>query len=440
MNPYRNTAQALATTFLAGQLEVDGLDERGSHLLGRQWRWIRPLAQRIESRFGGMARPRIVVLTNFIMDDRGFHRATEKHKIRPVNRLGCTPIMGPTPKAATWQVPAICTTGELAQWLQLTPGELDWMADLRSLESKQPRQRLRHYHYRPLAKNHGNIRLIESPKQRLKAVQHQIHTEILSHIPPHEAAHGFRRGRSIRTFAEPHTGKSVVLKLDLQDFFPSISFAWVQALFRTAGYPERVADSLAGLCTNATPLDTWENDQFPAALENIRRVRWLYAKPHLPQGAPTSPAIANLCAYWLDCRLFGLAHAAGAVYTRYADDLAFSGNESFARVAKRFQVHVCATAMEEGFQVHHRKTRVMRQGVCQRLAGVVVNKHLNLPRNDLDRLKATLTNCIRYGVKGQNRTGHADFQGHLNGRISFVESINPSRGHKLRQMFDQIEW
>ena len=125
-------------------------------------------------------------------------------------------------------------------------------------------------------------------------------------------------------------------------------------------------------------------------------MRWLYAKPHLPQGAPTSPSIANLCAYRLDCRLSALADTAGAIYTRYADDLAFSGDTDFARVAKRFQLHASATAMEEGFRVHHRKTRIMRRGVCQRLAGIILNEHPNLPRNDMDRLKATLMNCIRF--------------------------------------------
>ena len=214
----------------------------------------------------------------------------------------------------------------------------------------------------------------------------------------------------------------------------------MQALFRSVGYPEHVADLLAGLCTNAAPLDIWDGDRFPVSDEHARHVRWLYGTPHVPQGAPTSPAIANLCAYWLDRRLSALADTAQAVYTRYADDLAFSGDEPFARAAKRFQVHVCATALEEGFRVHHRKTRIMRRGVCQRLAGVVVNQHLNLPRHDIDRLKATLTNCIRHGTASQNRTNHPDFQSHLHGRVAFVESINPSSGRKLRRLFERIVW
>jgi hypothetical protein len=96
--------------------------------------------------------------------------------------------------------------------------------------------------------------------------------------------------------------------------------------------------------------------------------------------------------------------------------------------------------MEEGFTVHHRKTRVMRQGVRQYLAGIVTNQHLNVIRSDYDLLKATLTNCVRHGAQSQNREGHTDFRAHLAGRVSFVEMINPNRGAKLRLIYEQIQW
>ncbi len=98
----------------------------------------------------------------------------------------------------------------------------------------------------------------------------------------------------------------------------------------------------------------------------------------------------------MDCRLTGLARSAGAEYTRYADDLAFSGGEEFERVVERFSTHVAAVLLEEGFTVNHRKTRIMRQGVRQRLAGLVANERMNVIRADFDRLKATLQNCVRF--------------------------------------------
>jgi hypothetical protein len=176
-------------------------------------------------------------------------------------------------------------------------------------------------------------------------------------IPSHPAAHGFLKGHSIKTFAAPHVGKRVVLRMDLRDFFASISGPRVQAFFRTAGYPDAVADLLGGICTNAAPRRMWKQAGKDLDPLTMAEARALYAWPHLPQGAPTSPALANLCAWRVDCRLSGLAEAAGAVYTRYADDLAFSGGEDFDRCVEQSSLRVAAILLEEGFTVHHRKTR-----------------------------------------------------------------------------------
>ncbi len=179
----------------------------------------------------------------------------------------------------------------------LLTGELEWFADLKGLgRCKTDRPRLRALPLPVLAKTSGSIRLIEAPKPRLKELQRQILAQILDKIPPHSAAHGFLKGRSIRTFIAPHVGRRVVLRMDLQDFFPSISGARIQTLFRTMGYPESVADLLGGICTNATPRDVWQPPAMKPIPASVRSAS-LYARPHLPQGAPTSPALANLCAY-----------------------------------------------------------------------------------------------------------------------------------------------
>jgi len=207
-----------------------------------------------------------------------------------------------------------------------------------------------------------------------------------------------------------------------------------------AGYPESVADLLGGICTHATPRRLWQSLSREADVERMAEARALYAWPHLPQGAPPSPALANLCFWRADCRLAGLARAAGAAYTRYADDLAFSAAEEFERSITRFAARVAAILEEEGFVVHHRKTRVMRQGVRQYLAGIVVNEHTNIVRADFDRLKAILTNSVRLGPDSQNRENHPNFRAHLQGRIAFVASVNEQRGAKLRTLFAQIQW
>jgi len=350
----------------------------------------------------------------------------------------------PSGPASAWPVPAIATPGELARFLDLSPGELDWFADCQSRERAAVHESLRHYRYHWVAKASGSLRLIEAPKPRLKQIQRRLVDEILKHIPPHEAAHGFRTGRSIATFVAPHVGQTIVLKMDLRDFFVSITSARVFSVFLTSGYPEAVAWLLAGLCTNTLPLDVWRQSvglgPEPAHSPENWWARKRYRQPHLPQGAPTSPALANLAAYRLDARLNGLAQAGAAEYTRYADDLVFSGGEVFARSISRFPTQVAAIALEEGFHVQHRKTRVMRQGVQQRAAGVVINEKANIPRQEYDRLKAIVCNCARHGPHEQNRAGIGDFRAHLAGRIAHVAHLNPERGQRLTRVFEAIVW
>ena len=387
----------------------------------------------------GKTRPRHRDVVRFLLDDTGFDRAWSKH----ANRLSVAEWltepqrMQPVEAAEVWDLPRIDSVGALCDWFWLDPGQLEWFADLKGLSSGV---KLNHYHYRALPKSDGSIRLIEAPKSRLKKLQRQVLTEILDRIPPHPAAHGFVKGRSITTFATPHVGQRVVLRMDLRDFFPTFRAARIQTLFRTFGYPESVADLLGGICTNAVPRGLWSGLALEFDHAHLHDARNLYSRPHLPQGAPTSPALANVCSYRVDCRLAGLAESVGAAYTRYADDLAFSGGEEFEHRVERFSTHVAAILLEEGFKVNYAKTRIMRRGVRQHLAGLIVNDHLNVGRREFDLLKAMLTNCVRLGPESQNRENHPNFRAHLEGRVGFVESINPSRGQRLRTLMKQIQW
>jgi RNA-directed DNA polymerase len=334
---------------------------------------------------------------------------------------------------ADWLISRLPTPARLADWLGLTISELDWFADCRRLNEKGG-ARLRHYTLSWLRKSSGSYRLLEIPKSRLKAIQHKLLYELLAHVPPHDAAHAYVAGRSVLTFSAPHANQRLVLRLDLRAFFPSVRASRVHALFARLGYPRAIARLLTGLSTHCVPPDAWPADEAATAL------RPLYAVPHLPQGAPTSPALANLCAWRLDARLTALARCAGAVYTRYADDLAFSGGRTFERSARRFQVQVIRTALDEGFDVNARKTRFMRAGVRQQLCGMVVNARPNIRRDEYDRLKAILHHCAREGPQSQNHENVSDFRAHLLGRIGWVAQVNPTRGARLRACFDQIRW
>jgi RNA-directed DNA polymerase len=427
---------ALARAFIAGDPNPDAVVERCTRLLGKPWRWLKPLAVRYHETIAPESSPNppLREVLRFLQSDKGFRSAAKHHRkaLELAQPIPDPPEMHPVPAAKNWPLPALTTGPELAHWLDLSLGELEWFADLAAMGYRNKNPRLRHYHYRVLPKDATNVRLIEAPKERLKKLQQRILSGILDQVPMHDSVHGFRKGRSIQTFCQPHVNQLIVLKMDLRDFFPSIGRARIQALFRTFGYPEPVADVLGGLCTNATPRDIWHNVAWETQM--------LYCQPHLPQGAPSSPALANLCAYRLDCRLSALAKTCSASYTRYADDLAFSGKQEFAKCAERFSIQAAAIAAEEGFVVHHRKTRLMRRSVRQHIAGLVINERPNIRRTDFDELKAILTNCVRSGPEAQNRGPHASFRLHLQGRVAFVKSINLNKGTKLEQLFERISW
>jgi hypothetical protein len=231
--------------------------------------------------------------------------------------------------------------------------------------------------------------------------------------------------------------------MDLEDFFLSIDVGRVYGIFRAVGYPEAVARVLTGLCTcrahasDPPPLGAYSSAADVAAMH---RTRQKYRTRHLPQGAPTSPALANLVAYGMDVRLAAAARFHDATYTRYADDFVFSGDPGFARTADRFSNLVAGIALDCGFRVNHRKTRVMRQGARQRVTGLVVNAHAAISRADFDRIKATLHNCARFGPDSQNTAGHASWRAHLEGVVAWVSHVQPARGAKLRAMLDAIAW
>jgi hypothetical protein len=438
--------KVLAKAILAGEQEKDAVAARLFHVLGRNWRWVRPLAGRYVEIYAGGIRPRRRDLISFLRVDPGLVEAGQRYgnQIKILHWITGPQPMQPVPAARDWAIPRIETVGGLAEWLEVTPSELGWFADLKGLGYKHTIARLEHYHYRVLAKAGGSIRLIEIPKPRLKDLQRRILFGILDRVPSHSAVHGFVKGRSIQTFAAPHVGGRVVLRMDLENFFPSFAGVRVQSFFRTIGYPETVADLLGGLATNEVPRGTWreviKQPGYALGPVELWHVQNMYARPHLPQGAPSSPSLANLCSYRLDCRLNGLAQSAGATYTRYADDLAFSGDEGFAGGVGRFSTLVAAILNEEGFAVQYRKTRIMRQSSRQHLAGLVTNRRLNVRRAHFDMLKAVLTNCVRQSPETQNLEAHPHFREHLQGRIAFIESVNQEKGTRLQAIFDKIRW
>lgn len=335
-----------------------------------------------------------------------------------------------------WAVPAIATLADLGDFLEADIGHLQWLADPHQLERLVASEQLRNYRYAWYPRDGSTVRLVERPKSHLKALQRRILRSILDAIPPHDAAHGFRRGRSAATHAALHTGRRAILRFDLESFFASVEGGRVFGIFRGAGYPESVSYALTALCVNVVPRAEWATVPRPAdprLLAAHWRLGRRLAAPHLPQGAPTSPALASLAALGLDRRLAGLASRFGATYSRYADDLALSGDERLIAAAPAIRAAVSEIAREEGFRVNVRKSQLMTSAGRQRLCGVVVNVHPNVARSEYDTLKTILHKAAHRGPGEESRE-------RLLGRIAWVESLNPNRGAKLRARSAAIDW
>jgi hypothetical protein len=309
-------------------------------------------------------------------------------------------------------LPSWKTEEEVAEALDVSLKEFRFFAIHRRAE------RYPHYVAFTLPKRNGGERLIMAPKRKLKALQRRLVHLLVHKMPVSASSHGFRLGSSVKTAAESHVGKRIVLHLDLKDFFHSVTFARVRGLLIALGYGYLVATALAVVMTEAP--------RQPVEVEGT-----LYHVPvghrRCVQGAPTSPGICNTVALRLDRRLAGMARIFGFAYSRYVDDLVFSGDEP-ARINK---LRYLATKIirEEGFEVNRTKTRIFRRGGCQRVTGVVVNEVLGLSRQERRRLRAMIHHLQRDQDAGQPPDGRL---GYLRGKLAYLAMLNAGQAEKLR--------
>jgi hypothetical protein len=284
---------------------------------------------------------------------------------------------------------------------------------LRHLTVHSARERQPHYVTFAVPKRTGGERLIMAPKTRLKAVQRRLNALLIDRLPASESAHGFRPERNVRSNAAPHVGKRVVVHLDLQDFFPSIHFGRVRGLLVALGYGYQVASVLATLMTEAP--------RQPVLVDGTR-----YFPPvgprACPQGAPTSPGLSNAIVVRMDRRLAGLARRFGFAYTRYADDLTFSGDD--IQAAHALRCLAARIAQSEGFAINRSKTRVMRAGGRQAVTGVIVNEVLGLSRQQRRTLRAALH---RLRLEGSGRDAR------LEGHLAYLHMLNPAQAQRLKR-------
>jgi hypothetical protein len=303
---------------------------------------------------------------------------------------------------------------------------LRWFAYHRDVDSGT------HYHRWTVPKRDGSPRLISAPKPDLKRVQRWIAHEVTEHLPVHGAAHGFLVGRSIQTNAAEHAGARILVKLDIRNFYPTVTMRRVKGLLRRSGLTEQVATLMALLCTESPREEVTTHGKKYFVATGPRS---------LPQGAPTSPSITNALCLRMDARLSGLATKLGARYTRYADDLAFSWHgETPSEIANLLHA-VAAIVNAEGFAIHPNKTRVMRSGARQQLTGLVVN-HTNIPRPPARVPRAKLRE-LRAAIKNRElgkpgKGPNPETLEQLKGLCAFVMMADRERGRSLMERVDKL--
>jgi hypothetical protein len=424
VNPAGQVADGVATAMLGGPWTREALRRRVSSALGLRGRsaWVGALVEEVLAAYRDPPRDRPRELARYLMTTRAWERRWSQRPAPRVRLWEPRPsAMGRTP----WPVLDLPDLAALARLLDLDQGELAWFADVRGWTRRAP-EPLQHYRWVPIPRPGGGTRWVAAPKPRLKEIQRRLLRHVVAPVPLHPAAHGAVPARSVRSAVAPHAGTPTVIRLDLTAFYASIPAPRVWGLLRTAGYPEAVAQVLTGLLTTSAPV----------GLSTDPRLR----EPHLPQGAPTSPHLANALAYRLDRRLTGLAATFGARYTRYVDDLTFSGG-GLRAARSRFVAAVAEVVAAEGFAVNERKTVVLGRAGQQRVLGAVVNDHPAVPRRERDALRATVHNCVVHGWASQAAgVDRERFRAQLLGRIAWVGSLHPEHGRRLRAVADRIDW
>lgn len=228
--------------------------------------------------------------------------------------------------------------------------------------------------------------------------------------------------------------------MDVRDFFASITERQVYRVFRRLGYGALLSFQMARLCTRAgigsaqrRPAD----DGLPHKVE--RRGR-------LPQGAPTSPGLANLTAKDLDRQLVRIAAEYGWVYTRYADDLAFStyGPSSRAQ-AGALAFRVTGALEAHGLSANHAKTVIAPPGARRIVLGLLVDgPEPRLTRAFRDNLETHLFALTKHGAAAHQRArkfaSTIGMRRHVTGLVAFAHHIEPAYAKGCYARLDAVDW
>lgn len=287
---------------------------------------------------------------------------------------------------------------ELADFLKIPRSKLSYLLFIEGIDKQ--------YHTFEVPKKHGGTREICAPSEDLKHIQRllalalsEYRKSLLAEQDIHPSiSHGFEKGKSAITNAKIHRNKRFVLNLDLENFFPTFHFGRVMGYFeknRDFRFPHEVAVTIAQLTCN---------------------------QGHLPQGAPTSPIIANLIFQILDMRILKIAQAYRLDYTRYADDLTFSTNiRSFPESYEEFFKRITAELGRGGFAVNQKKTRLQFNSSRQEVTGLVVNQKIHVNQEYYKQTRAMAHHLYTQGTC--IISGAPMSLAQLEGRFSYIDQL-----------------
>ena len=268
-----------------------------------------------------------------------------------------------------------------------------------------------------IPKGNGKFRIITAPDEETKRNQKRILERLEGLYIAPSCVYGFSKGSSIFDNARPHIGQEAVLNIDLKDFFPQIKEEQVkQALVEYGLHAEVVDDLICDIC------------------------RWCFYKGALPQGSPSSPILSNLYMAKLDQALMRFAKNHRLTYTRYADDLTFSGPRAiiYSKVKEIKQI-----VKQYGVTINEQKVQIQAGNKRKEVTGIIVNTKENVSQAKANRLRAILYNLekkiddqkIRSFVDIQKETGFSFNQ--LQGQVNFIATVNP-RFDKYKEQIKRI--
>jgi len=257
----------------------------------------------------------------------------------------------------------------------------------------------KYYHCYEITKKSGKKRLICQPSRKLKALQAWILVNILNKLKVSESCKGFEIGSSIADNARPHIEANTVLNMDLKDFFPTVPRNKVFNIFKSIGYNDLTSTIFTNLCVY---------------------------NESLPQGSPCSPKLANLVSWRLDARIQGYVGRRGITYTRYADDLTFSGLNP--QIVCKIPSQIERIVNDEGFQINNAKTHISGSSRSKTITGLVLsNDSFGIGKKKYKLLRAKLHRLTK-----PSEQKNLELLSHVNGYLAFLKSVDMKRFKKVK--------